>query len=311
MPELRRTGGAGAAGTAAAVSRRAFPERSNAVVIAAAGQQAEALVAAPLAGKVSGPLLLTGRRSLSTATATEIGRLEARRAYVVGSVAPAVRRDLRRAGIRSITTFNGKTRYQTAAKVARAMGGLEVYVTRGHGKKRNPSIADAFAIAGLAAQQQRPILLSRSGALPPATKRTLKSMGVVNAMLVGNEAKLSSEVEAAIAEIVPVVDRLDGGGRYVLSAASAELAIQGVADESTAWVADGASASDALPAAAGVAQTGGVLLLINGDKLDGSKPAQEWLTQRRLDLARIHVAGGRSRITAATADQIRAATTGE
>jgi putative cell wall-binding protein len=308
-PEMRRTGGAGAIGTSTAISRRAFPEGSNAVVIAAAGRQAPALVAAPLAGKVGGPLLLTGRKSLSRATATEVERLGARRAYVVGALAPRVRSDLRAAGIRHITTLRGKNRYQTAAKVARAMGGLEVYVTRGKGKKRNPSIADAFAIAGLAAQQQRPILLSRSKSVPAPTARTLKSMGIINAMLVGDEAKLGADVESAIAKTVPIVDRLDGAGRYRLSAAAADLAIQGIADESTAWVANAVSGMDALPAAAAVAQTGGVLLLLNGRDLDASEPVKEWLAERRLDLARLHVAGGPKRIAAATADQIRSATT--
>ena len=311
VPELRRTGGAGAAGTSAAVSRHAFPEGSNAVVIAATGREAPALVAAPLAGKVGGPLLLTRRKALSKATASEIARLGARRAYVVGAVGSRVRSDLRKAGVRSITTFRGKTRYQTAAKVAEAMGGLEVYIARGKGKKANPSIADGFAIAGLAAQQQRPILLSRSKSLPAATATALKSMGVINAMLIGEEAKLSGDVETSVAKTVPVVDRLDGAGRYALSAAAAELAIQGIADESTAWAANAASGMDALPAAAGVAQTGGVLVLIDGKKLESSEPTREWFTQRRLDLARVHVAGGTKRITAAAADEIRAATTEE
>ena len=309
VPRLRRTGGASSVSTAAAVSRRAFPENSNAVVIAATGRQAQALVAAPLAGKVRGPLLLTSRRALSTAAAAEVARLGARRAYIVGAVSPRVRRGLRDAGVRSITTFNGTTRYQTAAKVARAMGGLEVYVTRGQGTKANPSIADAFAIAGLAAQQQRPILLSRSGSLPAPTARALKSMEVINAMLIGNESKLSAGVKAAVAKTVPVVDRLDGAGRYALSAASAELAIQGISDESTAWVANAATGMDALAAAAGVAQKGGVLVLINGEKLDASPATAEWFAQRRLDLARMHLVGGPKRISATTADEIRAATT--
>ena len=309
-PSLRRTRGAGAVTTAVGISRRAFPEGANAVVVAAEDRQAQALVAAPLAGKVGGPLLLTRRKGLSTPTASEVRRLEARRAYVVGALPRPVRSDLRKAGIRDITVFDGRTRFQTAAKVARAMGGLEVYVAPGQGTKQDPRLADAFAIAGLAASQQRPILLTRRGSLAPASLRALDAMGTINAMIVGSESRVGQGVQGALEAAVPVVDRLEGAEAYELSAASADLAIQGIADGSTAWVADAASGMDAVVAAAGVAQMGGFLLTIDGEDLGASAASKEWLGANRLSLSRIHVVGGRERISAATARQITDTTAG-
>ena len=306
--EIDRTGGKGAITTAARLAHDVFPDGADAAVLVAGDRPAQAVVAAPLAGKVGGPLLLTSAGGLSPATAAALDRLGTSRVYVVGTAGDALRGDLEAAGVDQVTVVAGGNRYRTAARVARMMGGLEVYITRGKGTTRNASMADAFAIAGLAASQQRPILLSKSTQLPEATASALADLGIVNAMLVGSDEKLTAGVEEAVAEDVPVVDRLEGADRYVLSAAAAELAITGIADESRAWVSNGRTSLDTLVAATAVAELGGVAIMVDKAGLKASGPTAEWLTDRRLDLANVHLVGGPARLSNGVADDIAAAT---
>lgn len=308
QPEIDRSGGKGAITTAVQLANNVFPDGADAAVVVAGDRPAQAVVAAPLAAKVGGPLLLTADDGLSPATERALDRLGTSRVYVVGSASRALRADLESAGVDQVTVVSGGNRYKTAAKVARLMGGLEVYITRGRGTTRKASMADAFAIAGLAASQQRPILLSKSNELPAATASALADLDIVNAMLVGNEKKLSGGVEEAVGESVPVVDRLEGADRYALSAAAAELAITGIADESRAWVSNGRDGLDTLVAAAAVAELGGVAIMVDKGGLEASGPTAEWLTDRRLDLANIHLVGGPRRLSAKTAEDIAAAT---
>ena len=301
-----RTTGERDATVATGLSRRAFHDGADAVVITDAADQAETLVAGPLAAEVGGPTLLAVDGRLSPATLREVERLGATRAYVVGELPTAIRGQLEGAGVREVRPIYGRTRYQTAARVARMIGGSEAYIVRGRGTRATPSIADAFSVAGVAALQRRPILLSRRRELPRPTASALRTLDTVNAMLVGSAKKLSADVEKAVAERVVVVDRLDQPERWALSTAAVDLAIQGIADESRVWIADGTRFLDGPVAAPAVARLGGVLLLADGESLADAK-AVEWLRANRGVLNEVFLVGGESRISAQAATDIRAA----
>ncbi len=306
--EMTRTGGGTAVAAAAGVSRRAFPRGAGAVVLAPRSDEASALIAAPLAGEVDGPLLLTKRRRLNRTTADEVRRLDAQRAYIVGNTRRRVATMLRNAGVQQVVRINSGNRYANAARIARMMGSTEVYVTRGTGSRNDPSLTHAFSIAGLAAFQERPILLSRQSELPAATASALADVRPVNATLFGDRARLSRDVARAVDRRSVVVDRVGGHGRYRLSRAAANLALQGISNERKVWIASGTSGLDSLAAAAAVGQRDGVLLMVDRQSLSQSYYTRRWLSGHRLELENIVVVGGRKRLSATTADQIRTVT---
>ena len=304
-PEMTRTGGNSGIRAATRVSRRAF-NRANAVVIAPRSDEAAALVAAPLAGEVDGPLLLTGKRRLSRATADEVRRLDAERAYVVGHVRPRVAAMLQNAGVREVRNIKGRDRFTTAAKVARLMGGTEVYVVRGGGS--GSKLSHAFAIAGLAAFQDRPILLANRKSLPSVTAAVLDDLQAVNATLLGNGKRLTDRVRKAVDRHSVIVDRIPGFTRYRLSAESATRAIKGIANERKVWVANGSSGMDSLAAASAVAHRDGVMLMVDRKSLSNSPQTRGWLLRRRLDMDDVYLVGGSRRLSETTSDQIRKVT---
>ncbi|HWB71019.1 MAG TPA: cell wall-binding repeat-containing protein, partial [Egibacteraceae bacterium] len=63
---------------------------------------------------------------------------------------------------------------------------------------------------------------------------------------------------------------------------------------------------DALAAGPAVGDSGGVLLLLDGQGLDGSPPARAWLTEHRSAFTLIRLVGGPAAISAAVEDEIRA-----
>ncbi|MDO9108759.1 MAG: cell wall-binding repeat-containing protein, partial [Coriobacteriia bacterium] len=87
LPPPSRISGATRTATAVELSKEAFPDPldgDRAVVIASGYGWADALPASALAGVVDGPLLLVAKDSVPAEVATEISRLGAIKAYIVG-----------------------------------------------------------------------------------------------------------------------------------------------------------------------------------------------------------------------------------
>jgi putative cell wall-binding protein len=116
---VNRLAGPDRVGTAVAVSRAAFPAAGTAL-LARADDFADALVAAPLAAAVEGPILLTATDRLPPATAEELDRLGVAEVLILGgeaAVGSAVVRALEREG-REARRLAGPSRYHTAEAVA-------------------------------------------------------------------------------------------------------------------------------------------------------------------------------------------------
>ena len=157
--------------TSVAIGSRAAPSATT--VVLASGADAnlvDGLVAAPLAGQLGAPLLLTTPTALPAAVAADISRRGAVRAVVVGAagaVSDAVLAQLHALGVTDVTRIGGASRYDTAALVARAVGsvGGAAFVASG----ATANLVDALSAAGPATHLGRPILLTSPAQLPVAT----------------------------------------------------------------------------------------------------------------------------------------------
>ncbi|MBA4370856.1 MAG: hypothetical protein C0418_04680, partial [Coriobacteriaceae bacterium] len=83
-PVFPRMAGADRYGTAVSVSQQGWPAGADNVIVAGGEAYAEVLCAAPLARKLSAPLLLTDGAALPQSTADELRRLEASSVVVLG-----------------------------------------------------------------------------------------------------------------------------------------------------------------------------------------------------------------------------------
>jgi putative cell wall-binding protein/Tol biopolymer transport system component len=269
---ITRLAGANRVDTAVSVSRATFTSAPT-IVVARDDLFPDALTAGPLAAKFGGPLLLSPPTGVTTALAAEVKRLGARTAYLIGdttALSANVEVGLRAAGITRVVRIGGTTRYDTARLIADKVGGASVYVARGD------DFADAASVAGLAAYQQRPILLTPPGSLAAATSAALADLHASGATIVGGTSAIAASVQSALASTGMTVSRVSGATRYGTSAAVATLAAA-AGMSGAPWLADGANWPDALAAGPAAAAVKGNLLLVDPHTLSASTETDAWL----------------------------------
>lgn len=249
--------------TAIVASRRAFSDGAPVVLIATAGAYPDALVAAPLAARLGGPLLLVEARS-GAAVLDEVRRLGADQAVIVGAISgvtAVVQAELLARGL-EVRRIAGVSRFDTAALVARELGASpdgEVAIATGL------DFADALSFAAPAAASGIPILLTRPDELPADSAEALAALGATRTIVLGGVQAVGDGVAVQL----PSPTRVAGVDRYATSVAIAELARERGADLGTVYVATGDNWPDALAAGPVAALTRGTLLLLG----DSGAPA--------------------------------------
>lgn len=292
-----RVKGANRFATAVEIGRLAAP--TGATVVVVSGQSSnlvDGLVAGPLARSKSAPVLLTNRDALPTETSRELDRRRATTAFIVGgqsAVGAGVERALTARGMR-VARLSGGDRYETAKVVAEAMPAKDSAVVAS-GAPAN--LVDALAAGAPAASAGQPILLTDPRTLPASTRAALQSRAVRSTIVVGGESAVSREVMSQL----PSPTRLSGGDRYATAAAVANH-YGPIIGETRAAVASGENANlvDALAGGA----LGGHLLLTTAASLPGA--SRDWLRPRTDSLRRVNVLGGRSAVSDAAYDEVRA-----
>lgn len=272
LSRVTRIAGADRYATAAAASRAAFATGTCDTVVIASGEDfPDALAAAPLAGTRGAPVLLVRRTSVPASTAAEIARLGATRAVVVGgpgAVSTTTAGALAGLGL-DVERIGGRDRYETAALVAAwvaasSPGTRTVLVTRGD------LFPDATAAGAPAASSGSPVVLVKPSELPDAARTAIAGFAPCRVVVVGGEAAVSPDVEAAIASIpgVEAVERWSGSDRYATAAAVAAAAVaSGMCDDGLVAVASGSDFPDALAGGAAAGALRGALLLSRTDVL--------------------------------------------
>jgi Tol biopolymer transport system component len=259
--------------TAISASRASF-SHASAVVIARADLYPDALAAAPLAGKVGGPVLLSPPGGATPALIAEIRRLGATTAYLIGdttALSAKVEMDVAGAGVTTMVRIGGPTRYDTAADIAEQVGGTSVYVVRGD------DWTDAAAVSALAAFQHRPVLLTPAATLSPAVSDAITALHVTSATIVGGTSAVSALAERGVNVLGVRTTRLSGADRWATSAAVASSAVA-AGMIGPPWLASGLNWPDAVSAGPAAAASKGVLLLVAPTTLAASPASQTWLT---------------------------------
>ncbi|WP_419923377.1 cell wall-binding repeat-containing protein [Candidatus Poriferisodalis sp.] len=192
------------------------------VVVVSGRHWHDAVVAAAVAGRVQGPVLMTPPGELRDDAAGFLQRVGASQVTVVASgawpettVSPAVFSALEEAGL-EVGRLGGDDRYQTGAAVARwmaqgdsqAVSGKVAIVANGE------VFADALVAGPLSARRLIPVLLSSADELHPEVAGFLEDAGIERVVLMGGTAALSADVEAAITGLGISVERMAGATRF-------------------------------------------------------------------------------------------------
>lgn len=302
---VTRFGGANRLSTAALVAGEGRDE-ADTVVLARADVYADALAGGPLAVDRDAPLLLSASDRLSPETAAEIDRLGAGAAILLGGTAalsPQVQSDLEAMDVET-TRVSGPNRFATAAAIKDALPPSdEVFIAEGGSADPARGFPDALSAAGIASVQTKPVLLVVQDSLPSETARELSPE--VDATIVGGTAAVDETVEAQIDALSATTSRLSGATRYGTSAAVAgEALARGITPDIT-WVATGTNFPDGLVAGAAAGFDDGVLVLVDGNGIDGSPETRDFLEAQADAIREVKLAGGTAAISSAVEQRIR------
>jgi len=266
--------------TSVDVAQQAFPNPNVAYVVTGENWP-DALMAG---SRGDGPVLLTRRDGIPGVVRSELARIGMLdEIFVIGG--PAAVSDSVVAQLApyatTVTRLAGATRYETATAFSQRFRGSAstVYIATG---ENHP---DALVTAAAAGASGAPLLLTRPDTVPASTTRELSRLQPSEIIVVGGEAVISPGVLAVLQGYATTVRRIAGRDRFATaSAVSADTFGPG----SSAYVATGLAAPDALVSAAAAVSAGGPVLLVTNSGV----PAPTATELERLRPPRIFLVGG-------------------
>ena len=242
-------------------SRLGWGGGARRVVLTAGNSPFAAMAASGLAGAVSGPLLLTGRRQLRQVVADELKRLEAREVFVVGPLAPKVVRQVRKLGY-AVEDLTGADRYDVAAlAAARAveLGASPRTVVVASGE----AWAHSLGVPAMAAGRRLPVLLAPRSGGAARLARQVKEIGAQRVLVVGPTELIADKV----VKDLPGVTRLAGATPAATAARLARRGVRQGLDAKPVLVAGGVWTDAATGGVMAGAARGAVLLASRGREL--------------------------------------------
>jgi putative cell wall-binding protein len=244
--------------TAVMTSQEAYPTGTETVIVATGTNWPDALGGSALAGALDAPILLTRQGALPSEVVSEIRRLKATKAIVLGgasAVSASVEATLKNMlGQGNVERIAGANRYETADRIAAKTIALlgdafdgTAFVATG------VNFPDALGASPLAAAGGWPIYLANPNQGANAgLAAVMRSAGIKRTVVLGGTNVVASSVETSLRGLGSVT-RLAGANRYDTAV---KTAAWGVANAGLSWdkvaVATGQTFPDAL--AGGVLQ---------------------------------------------------------
>lgn len=260
---------------------------SNTVVLARGDSFPDALAGGPLAYKENAPILLTHQASLTAKTKEEIERLNASKVIILGQTAAVssnVEDQLRKMGLK-VERIGGKTRYATAALVAKRLPSDKAIVAYGY------NFPDVLSVAPYAAKNGIPILLTNNDGLPAVTKDALT--GKTSATIVGGTVVVSDKVKNSLP--VATKTRIAGNERWETSSIVSQKLPLG---NKRAFIAYGKNFPDALAGSVLAAKMNAPLLLVDQPRIPSA------ITQVKNNYPAFTILGGTVAVSDAVEEQL-------
>jgi len=189
--------------TAAAISAKHFQPGAAVAFVATGEDFPDALTGGPAAAALGGPILLTQKAKLPSATVSELRRLKPKRIVVVGGtgvVSEAVEKALASYTTGEVSRLAGADRYSTGAAISKDAfkpGVPVAYVATG------ANFPDALAGGAAGAFRDGPVLLVAKDSIPKATAAELTRLKPRSIIVLGGEAVVPKKIETALGAYLP------------------------------------------------------------------------------------------------------------
>ncbi len=195
LGKVERIGGSDRYETSAMVARRVvgLVGDKGIAVIATGENFADALSMSPFAAKNGYPILLVSHNKVPGVIEKAIKDLGIKSVYIAGREM-AVSYKVQKALPKLIERVGGSDRYETSAKIAETFftNANKAFMASGQ------VFADALVIGPVAANENAPVLLTRSNELPKAIKKNVEYSNYKNIVLIGLKNAIGEKVEEAL-----------------------------------------------------------------------------------------------------------------
>lgn len=257
----------------------------------------DAFSAGPLSTALNAPILLTEKNKLRDNTLTEIERLGATKAIILGgpsAISDDVISQLESEGIVDIQRICGENRYATATAVGKYLfeiQSMDDYKSEHVVLVNGESYTDALAVSSMASEFGRPILLTESSrlGLNRDTRQFLENEEIKYVSVIGGTNVISNKVIEEIESLGIEVTRYAGSNRYETSS----IIAKSFYPESTlAFVVNGHNFADALVAAPLAAMNSAPILLTHDSNLPNA--IKTYLHPNGSQIEHVTVVGGNS-----------------
>jgi len=184
--------------TAAEISAAHFDPGAPVAYVATGADFPDALTGGPSAAELGGPILLTQKDKLPSATIGELRRLKPKSIVVLGGtgvVSAAVAKALRGHTSGKVSRLAGAHRYSTGAAISKAAfdpGVAVVYVATG------ADFPDALAGGAAGGLRDGPVLLVSGSTIPEATMAELTRLKPKKVIVLGGAAVVPRSVRQAL-----------------------------------------------------------------------------------------------------------------
>lgn len=290
------------------------PGTSEYVVVASGDNFPDALAAAPLAGALKAPIVLTSGNVLSPQAEQQITRLKASKAVIIGGVNTISRATVSRIHglVGSVPIrISGETQYETSlqiylqgkARLGVQWSSAESIIATGE------NFADALSVSAYAYAEKAPIFLANpKNGFSSETLRAI-SGNFRHQLVVGGE---NAVPELVITQLMygtsgGVGLRVYGENRYDTSRALADYMYAHNAAVNNSVFATGENFPDALAGGPLAGRSNAMVLLANTP----DSPSVQWAHEHSSGVNRVYLLGGASAVNRATADAVANAFGGE
>lgn len=290
------------------------PGTSEYVVVASGDNFPDALAAAPLAGALKAPIVLTSGNVLSPQAEQQITRLKASKAVIIGGVNTISRATVSRIHglVGSVPIrISGETRYEISlqiylqgkARLGVQWSSAESIIATGE------NFADALSVSAYAYAEKAPIFLANpKNGFSSETLRAI-SGNFRHQLVVGGE---NAVPELVITQLMygtsgGVGLRVYGENRYDTSRALADYMYAHNAAVNNSVFATGENFPDALAGGPLAGRSNAMVLLANTP----DSPSVQWAHEHSSGVNRVYLLGGASAVNRATADAVANAFGGE
>jgi len=255
--EISRLSGINRYTTSVAISQAGWTQATT-VIIATGQNYADALAGSALSKLKDAPILLTEKDAMNQNILTELKRLKATQAILVGGtgvIGTGVENQLKSLQI-GITRIGGTDRYDTSKKVAETIG-----VNNGIIMATGLDFPDALSIAPIAGMKSIPILLSPKNSMTSNVAEFIKPTIPVSYIVGGTGA-----ISTSIASSLPNSKRLGGDNRYATNLLINENFAEDL-NFDTIYLSTGNDFPDALAGSALAAKNNAPIFLTNKDSI--------------------------------------------